>query len=257
MPADSCHAPAKYKIRTYNKMIRRIQLRGVLLEAYYKAMPSQIRSLIRGRCRHVVFEQAMKQFLEDPGACAYPGNPILIDLIYGWGNEAWSARDEYLAGCINQALSSSGPILECGSGLSTILLGAVAKKQGHSHWVLEHKLAWANKVQGYLNQYELGSVIVAKPLKDYGDFCWYDVVSGSLPDNFCLVVCDGPPRRTKGGRYGLIPVMRDRLKSGSVILLDDAGRKEELEIAKRWATELDATSNIQGTYKPYINIVLA
>jgi hypothetical protein len=125
------------------------KLHRYLTELYYKSVPHQLRHLFSGERRDFVFQQAMQQFLKDPGACAYPGNPVLIDLIYGWGNEAWSARDEYLAGCINHALVSDGPILECGSGLSTLLLGAVAKRRGHSHWVLEHKPDWAKRVQMY------------------------------------------------------------------------------------------------------------
>jgi Methyltransferase domain len=233
------------------------KLSNFLIEAYYKSVPHQMRSFLRGKRRDLVFQQAMKQFLMDPGACAHPGNPVLIDLIYGWGNEAWSAREEYLAGCIRHSLTSSGPILECGSGLSTILLGSVAKRQGKIHWVLEHKTAWAKKVQRYLDIYQLDSVVYAKPLKDYRGFCWYDVPLESMPGSFSLVVCDGPPRRTKGGRYGLVPVMKERLISGCIILLDDAARHEELEIAKRWETELDAPFNIQGTVKPYIKMVVA
>ncbi|WP_411725383.1 hypothetical protein [Methyloglobulus sp.] len=225
--------------------------------AYYKSVPPQIRSFLRGVSRDDVFQRAMKQFLKDPGACAYPGNPVLIDLIYGWGNEAWSAMDEFLAGCIDHALTSRGPILECGSGLSTILLGAVAKRQGQGHWVLEHKPAWANKAQRYLSEYKLDSIIYAKPLKNYGDFCWYEVPLDRMPDSFFLVVCDGPPSRTKGGRYGLIPVLRERLKSGCVILLDDAEREAELDIAKRWEAEFDTSFNIQGTFKPYINMTVS
>lgn len=74
----------------------------------------------------------------------------------------------------------------------------------------------------------------SSPLKDYGDFCWYDAPLESMPDSFSLVICDGPPGATKGGRYGLVPFMRDRLRSGCVILLDDAEREEERTIAARW-----------------------
>jgi Methyltransferase domain len=227
-----------------------------LLEAYYKSIPHQIRSKLEGRDRDAVFREAMQQFLKDPAACAYPGNPVLIDLIYGWGNEAWSARDEYLVSCINHSLTSDGSILECGSGLSTILLGAIAKKQGQDHWVLEHKPKWSKKVQGYLDAYKLDSVLYTKPLKEYSHFCWYDVPFDKMPENFFLVVCDGPPRRTKGGRYGLVPIMRERLKSGCIILLDDAGRDEELTIAKRWAGELGTPFIIEGKLKPYIKMVV-
>ena len=38
--------------------------------------------------------------------------------------------DEYLAACIQNALVVKGPILECGSGLSSLVVGAIAKQQG-------------------------------------------------------------------------------------------------------------------------------
>jgi Methyltransferase domain len=239
------------------KSVKLSKLHNCLIEIYYKSVPHQFRRLLSGKRRDVVFKQAMERFLTDPGVCAYPGNPVLIDLIYGWGNEAWSARDEYLAGCISHALVSNGPILECGSGLSTILLGAVAKRQGQNHWVLEHKPEWAKKVQNYLDSYNLGSTIITKPLKNYGEFSWYDTSFEKMPTSFSLVACDGPPRRTKGGRYGLVPVMRERLMSGCVILLDDAGRKEELDIAKHWEAELSTTFRVQGITKPYIKMTVA
>jgi hypothetical protein len=230
---------------------------SLLQRAYYKAVPCRIRSLIQGGNRDEIFQNAMTEFIKDPGACAYPGNPVLKDLIYGWGNEAWSALDEFLAGCIEHAMLTEGPVLECGTGLSTVLLGVVAKKQNLNHYALEHKPEWAPKVQTRLNSYHLDTVIHAKPLKDYGDYCWYDLTFDEMPESVALVVCDGPPRRTKGGRFGLIPVMKDRLKSGCVILLDDAERKEELDIAKRWQTELETTFNVHGKLKPYIKMVIA
>jgi predicted O-methyltransferase YrrM len=220
-------------------------------------LPFRVRAFLRAAHRDFVFRRAMNRFLKDPYACTLPGNPVVIDLIYGWGNEEWGALDEYLGGCIGHALTSRGPILECGSGLSTILLGVVAKRQCQSHWALEHTSEWAAKVQRYLNRYKLDSVVLcAKPLKDYGDFCWYDVPLESMPDSFSLVVCDGPPGNTKGGRYGLVPIMSERLKPGCVILLDDAGREQEIGIARRWQAQLRASFEILGSNKPYIEMTV-
>jgi predicted O-methyltransferase YrrM len=220
-------------------------------------LPPQVQTFLGARHRDFVFKRAMKRFLSDPAACKQPGNPILIDLIYGWGNKGWSALDEYLASCIEHALTSSGPILECGSGLSTLLLGAIAQKQGRSHWALEHTPEWAARVQRYLNRYQLESVVLcSKPLKDYGDFCWYDAPLASMPDSFSLVICDGPPGFTKGGRYGLVPLMKERLKPGCVILLDDAEREQERTIAARWQAELGASFETLGPNKPFIEMTL-
>lgn len=227
-----------------------------LREGYYKAAPYQVRSLFNARQRESVFRQAFTEFLCDPGACSYPGNAVLTGLIHGWGNEAWSAREEFLAACISRALTTDGPILECGSGLSTLLIAAIAKKQGRGHWVLEHKPSWAEKVRSYLEKYDLDAMICVKPLKDYGDYYWYDAPLERMPAGFSLAVCDGPPRRTKGGRYGLVPVMKDSFQAGCLILLDDGYRREEFEIAKRWAVELNASFTVQGTTKPYIIMTL-
>lgn len=226
----------------------------ILLEKYYKFIPRQIRTLIQGGHRDEIFQSAMASFLNDPAAYTYPGSPILDDLIYGWGNEAWGAGSEFLADCITYAMSSPNAILECGSGLSTILIGAIAKKQGVPHWVLEHKPTWADRVQYYLTHYQLDSVLYTRPLKDKGNYSWYDAPLDKMPDGFSLVVCDGPPSRTKGGRYGMLPTMRDHLMPGCHILLDDAERKGELAIAKRWSNEIGCSFNVQGNYKPYITM---
>lgn len=218
-------------------------------------LPWGVKRFLRGVYRDYVFRRAMRQFLKAPEACTQPGSPVIVNLVFGWGNESWSAMHEYLAGCIEHALTSSGPILECGSGLSTILVGAVAKQRGLGYWALEHTTEWASKVQRYLDRYQISSAtLCVRPLKDYGDFTWYDPPLESMPDSFSLVVCDGPPGDIKGGRYGLVPVMNQRLRPGCLILLDDAAREQERAIARRWAAELGASCESVGIHKPYIKM---
>lgn len=74
----------------------------------------------------------------------------------------------------------------------------------------------------------------------YGGFDWYDVESVQLPDTIGLVVCDGPPGTSRGGRYGLVPILKDRLAPGCIILIDDTDRAGERDIVDRWCTELPA-----------------
>jgi hypothetical protein len=68
-----------------------------------------------------------------------------------------------------------------------------------------------------------------------------------MPKQFSLVICDGPPGSTKGGRYGLLPVMGDRLPPGSTILLDDAGRADEAKLIKRWESEAGFQTELINT----------
>ncbi len=227
-------------------------LGGFIRDLYYKTVPSPIRSLIYGKRRDDVFDCAMLRFLENPESCLDPGNPTLSELIYGWSNEAWSAREEYLACCISHAMSCKAPILEVGSGLSTLLIAVIAKRKNQSYWVLEHKPEWARRVQSYLNRYDLPATVTTCTLKDYGEFCWYDAPLANMPYQFSLVVCDGPPSRTKGGRYGLVPVMKAHIAPGCAILLDDAYRREELTIAERWSKQLNSSFSVEGIDKPYI-----
>ena len=173
-------------------------------------------------------------------------------MIYGWGNEDWSGQHEYLKACLKHALISDGPILECGSGLTTILVGVVAQKSGKTMWSLEHMPQWGERVRKYLNRYRIGSVRVCiHSLKDYGDFDWYAPPLDSMPSDFALVICDGPPASARGGRYGLASVMKGKLKPGCSILFDDAARGQEQAIAKLWESELSCRCESHGSVKPY------
>jgi len=218
-------------------------------------LPYRVRSFFRTAHQEVVFRRAMKRFMLAPARCAQPRDPVLTDLIYGWGNDAWSAQDEYLAACVELALATPGPILECGSGLSTILVGAIAHIRGLRYWTLEHLPEWAARVRQQLRRYQIDWVQMSvKPLKDYGEFCWYNPPLDEMPDEFAFVLCDGPPGTGKGGRYGLVPIMREQLKPGCVIMLDDAGREQERAIAQRWQAELGASCETLGSTKPFIKL---
>lgn len=221
-------------------------------------VPKKLRQLLRKTHRHYVFDRAMQSFIKSPRLSISDNNQILNALIYGWGNEAWSALDEYLKACISHAYDSKGAVLECGSGLSTLLVGVVAQHQGQQHWVLEHTPQWAVKVEAALKKYQIKSVkICVNKLKDYVEYDWYETTPDMLEQSFDLVLCDGPPGTTKGGRYGLVPQMKLQLNPNAVILLDDAGREDELKIANRWKTELGASLQLLGTKKPYMKIVLS
>jgi hypothetical protein len=165
-----------------------------------------------------------------------PLTPAIAErLIYGWDNPVWSAEAIYLCECHASALKSPGPILECGSGLSTIVLAAAAHAQHHTLISLEHHQSWQQRVSNELRRLQLSNAtVVFAPLRSYGAFDWYDTGAVCIPNDIGLVVCDGPPGKTRGGRYGMLPLMGDYLHRPCVILLDDYGRNEEKDIATAW-----------------------
>lgn len=221
-------------------------------------LPPQARQWLRRTYDALRFDAALKRFMADPRAAAAPGSALLNELISAWGNTGWSAQHEYLRMCIGDALVSTGPTLECGSGLTTLLLGVVAQLRGREHWALEHLAHWSAKVGRCLARQRLHAVkLCTAPLRSYGAYVWYDPPLSQMPSHFALVVCDGPPADTPGGRYGMVPVMRDHLAPGCVILLDDAVREQERAIARRWQATLGASHQIIGSDKPFIRMVLS
>jgi hypothetical protein len=221
-------------------------------------VPPRTRRWLRENVDALRFHAAMKRFVASPASALAPDSDVLPELIAAWGNSGWIAQVAYLRSCIATALSATGPTLECGSGLSTLLLGAVAQQRGHEHWALEHAPEWGERVARGLARYRLDAVrLCVAPLKTYAGFQWYDPPLSRMPPQFSLVVCDGPPGSTAGGRYGLVPVMRPYLAPGCVILLDDAEREQERAIARRWAEELDSSHHLVDGDKPFIRLAVA
>lgn len=211
---------------------------------------------VEARYQQFVFWRAMRRFLGAVAGAREAADPQLLhDLVRGWGN-SWSAQHEFLEYTLCEARATGGPILECGSGLSTLLIGAVAQARGLRVWSLEHEPRWAGRVRLYLDKYRIHAVTVClSPIRSYGDFDWYELPAREpLPDDFSLVICDGPPGETRGGRHGLVPVMLDRLRNDCTILLDDAAREQERAVALRWGELLGAEPELLGMEKPFYRL---
>jgi len=162
----------------------------------------------------------------------------LAELYAAWGNEDFAARSDYLMAVGQYARTTRGPILECGSGLSTLLLAFLAARRGIEVWSLEHVQEWHRRLRTILKSLDTPQArLLFSPLRSYEGFDWYDPPLASMPKEFRLVICDGPPGSTRGGRYGLLPIMGERLPKGAVVLVDDAERPGEQDMIRRWAIE--------------------
>ena len=207
------------------------------LQSLKQFVPAPLRRAAKGIHSQVKLRRAIERIAKMPLG-ETPTAEMLIDLQSAWDNDGFAGRIDLLIEVVKRAAMTCGPILECGSGLTTILMGLFAGRRGVKVYSLEHFDEWRARVLGCIEQFDIPNVdILSTPLRNFGEFEWYDVPLTKLPPHFSLLLCDGPPGETRGGRYGLLPVMRDRLASNAVIILDDTEREGELEALRRWQSE--------------------
>jgi hypothetical protein len=214
------------------------------------------RQLTRGGFgRDQVLRKAVRKFTDRRVGSRVPFI-ALTDAEYGWGNELWAADEEYLSLLIREAERARGSIIECGSGLSTLILAGIARQTGAHLYSFEHQAEWRQRVVDELAACGLtDNTVYLTPLRSFGEYDWYDVPP-SLPSDVSLVICDGPPAATRGGRYGAVPLLLSSFGPSCKILLDDAGRASEKEIVSRWEAEFGAKSEWQDTPRGYASITV-
>jgi hypothetical protein len=208
-------------------------------------VPLSVRKSVRARQHAWQVSRALARGLRDLRERPWGSETIWRDLAVGWDNQRWSAGPEYLDAVAAAALAEQGPVLECGSGLTTLLLATISGYTGSPVLTLEHDERCFDLVRSRLRRFGLEADVRLAPLRSYGEYDWYDVDPGAL-HVFSLVVCDGPPGSTRGGRFGLLPVIGDRLLPGCAILVDDAARPAEQEILRRWSDDVSLRFTVRG-----------
>lgn len=153
---------------------------------------------------------------------------VFVSLFRGWNNP-WAATPAMLQAVYHMAMRAKGPILECGSGITTLVLAIAAEKTGHVAVSLESDAGWLARVTTELRRFDLASDVRFSPITDYTDFKWYQKPKiGPVS----MVVCDGPARTY--GRQGLFALLGEEIK-GAAIIMDDTDDKAQAEILSGWA----------------------
>lgn len=132
-------------------------------------------------------------------------------------------------------------LVECGSGVSTVVLARLLAERGTGALTaLEHDAGWAAHVQESLAREGLQGVarVVHAPLDADG---WYaaDGVA-ALPATIDLLLVDGPPAdrpEIAHARHTALGRLADRLAPDATVVLDDVGRTGEQEVLRRWEQE--------------------
>lgn len=147
-------------------------------------------------------------------------------------NGKWSLDNAALAE-LDVYLWSRKPkvVVECGSGVSTLVLARYAQSNDAKVVSLEHDARWANHTGQLLFKLGLQHCIDLRhaPLSEAPD-PWYQT---DLPDGIEFVLIDGPPLAL-GGRAATFPALQPHLADDWEVWLDDADRPEEQAALKKW-----------------------
>lgn len=147
-----------------------------------------------------------------------------LELYNVWGN-SWAMSPEGLYACSLLARKARGPILDCGSGLSSLVLAASTDQPVHS---MEQSPDWSARIERLAREHCLDNLHVHhESLIEYGTCgVWY---ANPPREKYALAICDGPSGDDKRG--GLFDVMRDEI-AGAPIIVDDIARKASRESAE-------------------------
>jgi hypothetical protein len=152
-------------------------------------------------------------------------------------------------------------IVECGSGVSTLVLGSALRANGAGKlYSLEHEPAFAEATRSRIQ--DLGLTrwvdVVSAPLAsqpfEAGEISWYDrnrVPNFGRPID--LLVVDGPPSVEPFSRWPALEVFYAQLSAEACVLSDDGRRRNERKTAFRWASafpdlELYWIDTLKGTW---------
>jgi predicted O-methyltransferase YrrM len=157
--------------------------------------------------------------------------------IFRFAGNNYAADPGTLAVVTTIARKCQGPIIETGSGLSSVLMAAATDQKVYS---LEHLDHYAALTLSWAEEAEVGNVgICNAPLVDG----WYQPELFDLPNKFAFGFCDGPPR-LHGTRMKFFEVFGDRC---TVIVVDDFNSDNNFARAvHEWAAANNRVVQVMG-----------
>jgi predicted O-methyltransferase YrrM len=175
-------------------------------------------------------------------------SPTLADLL-GAGpalaSDDWSLNQSALELVVAEVAKRPGAIVECGSGLSTVVIARLLREldSGLVH-SLEHDPAWAERTRSLLAAEGLDrAVVLTAPLEPHplaGEAGgWYRRKAlAAMPAEVDLLLIDGPPAgepELRRNRHPALDELSPLLAPGATIILDDAGRPGEAAAIELWS----------------------
>jgi len=157
-----------------------------------------------------------------------------IKLIKSLPKKPWSIMPETLAE-LDYWLYVNKPktVLECGSGLSTLIFARYAKNNPEATVVsLDHDKKYFTTTKKMLGKLQRNVKLILAPL--VGNPPVYNIDLSEYKFDFVLL--DGPPAKD-GGRSEMFDWLYPHLSDRCQVWVDDGDRKDEATSAKRWAED--------------------
>lgn len=135
-------------------------------------------------------------------------------------------------------------IVETGSGRSTVVLAAALRELGRGRLVsLEHQVEFHRRTDDMIATNGLRGFAEVRHAPLIGD--WYDPRGWTDLCAIDMLVVDGPPGHVGPlARRPALPLLRDRLTPGAVVVLDDTNRADEQATLRDWEAFGLASSEI-------------
>ena len=168
-------------------------------------------------------------------------------------NPRWQLSSQAMHEVVRHVLLEEPKVVvECGSGGSTMWIGRALRRVGEGRLIsLENSADWVVTVTGLLQHEGLSVVEVRhaplEPIQVAGhEQLWYSASALADMEGIDLLLVDGPPGRTnKLARYPAVPALRDKLRPGATVMLDDCHRRDEKETLRRWLAEVPGLSLVR------------
>jgi predicted O-methyltransferase YrrM len=151
------------------------------------------------------------------------------------------AIDPFMAVTIVNTILDVRPrlVVECGSGASTIVVGATLRKLGGRRRLVsvEHNSLYAGISRDHVRRHGLQQWAEVRhaPLVEGPHGLWYELSAFEVGGDIDLLLVDGPSTEIgPDARRPALPALYDKLSHDARILVDDAAREGEQAAIAAW-----------------------
>jgi hypothetical protein len=229
-----------------------MQLTGFLGDG--KAMQT-IRARVAFHTRQRGFDRSVKALKSGNSAAAT--DRLVADLFAYWGDPLQQSDERFLRSCLAEAQAAEGPILQCGTSLTTLVLGAICDQSEQNKkqlWCLEHDSHWSNLMRSWLTEYQVRSAhVIHSRARMFDNYVWYSLDPDRLAKRYSLIICDGC-RETAQGAIGTITRLHKRIADKFVILIRNVKSTPDLKYLASWAKTHDASCVLVDKKEGFVKI---